>query len=87
MDIATAPREHLKINLRKLHYFTYRCAKRSIELINKRKDKVVQYIFFYPAIDDRKILSDLVNRVAWYFMNPKVSSVEVKIPVIKKLLK
>lgn len=87
MDIATSPREHLKINLRKLYYYTYLCARRIMELTNRRTDKVVQDILFYPTVSDREILSDLVNRVAWYFTNSKVSSVEVKIPVTEKLLK
>lgn len=53
--------------------------------ISKNKKSVVKNVFFYPIVKDTTILSDLMNRVSWYFPESPYSNVNVFILTDDKL--
>lgn len=87
MSVATAPRERLKINIRKTIDFFYRGIRKILRLITKNKEKVIRRVIYYPVVTDEKILADLVNRVAWYLPDSVFSQVDIVIPVDARMAK
>lgn len=81
MNIATSPRQHIKIGIRKISYFFYAGIKRIVSTLKRNNDKDVHNVLYYPVVRDKETLADLVNRVIWYFPADALSNVRVRIPV------
>ncbi len=87
VSIATAPREHLKINVRKGIDFFYRSVRKTAKVVTKYEEKVIRRVIYYPVVTDEKVLADLVNRAAWYLPDFAFSQVEIVIPVDVRITK
>jgi hypothetical protein len=57
-----------------------------IQSMSKRDDYVIREIVYFPVVHDTTTLSDLVNRISWYFPQSAYSNVEVYILVDQNLL-
>jgi hypothetical protein len=71
--------------LRLLVYSYYGIAK-VLKSLTGNTERVVRQVIYYPAVNDKATLADLVNRISWYFPQSSFSQVEVSIIVDKKLL-
>ena len=87
MNVATAPRERFKINIRKKIDFFYRSVRKILRVITKNKEKVLRQVMYYPVVTDEKVLADLINRVAWYLPDSAFSQVDIVIPVGDRVAK
>jgi len=81
VNIATSPRQHFKIGTRKFSYYFYAGIKRVVSALKRNYDKDVRNVLYYPVVEDKETLADLVNRAVWYFPASVFSNVRVRIPV------
>lgn len=81
MSVATAPRNILQIQSRRIFNFGLSLARFSVKKIFG--DPKPQKILINPSIDKVEDLGDILNRIAWYIPNPKVN---VYIPYKQKML-
>jgi hypothetical protein len=86
MNVATDPRERLKINLRKITAYGYYGAGKMLRSLGKNDERVIRHIIYYPTVKDIATLSDLANRASWYLPQSEFSQVKVSIPVDAELL-
>jgi len=79
--------KHYNPNIQKMIAYSYYGVGKLMKKIKIQKDgRVIQNVLYYPAVKDIETLSDLVNRISWYFPESVLSQPEVSIAVDTKLL-
>ncbi|MCL0102754.1 hypothetical protein M1N93_02185 [Dehalococcoidia bacterium] len=86
MNVATAPKERFKINIRKIIAYGYYGMGKVLRSQAGDDGKVIRHVIYYPAVKDVATLADLVNRISWYFPQSPFSQVKVSVVVDPKLL-
>ncbi len=64
MNIATAPRERFKINMRKIIAYGYYGVGRVLRSLGRDNGKPIRRVLYYPTVKDVASLADLVNRAS-----------------------
>ncbi len=75
-----------KANIRKMTAYGYYGFGKLMKLKTQKAGRVIQNVLYYPAVKDTETLSDLVNRISWYFPESILSKNKVSIAVDTKLL-
>lgn len=86
MNVATAPRERRKINMRKMLAYAYYGTGKALRSLTGDDKRVIRQVIYYPMVKDTATLADLVNRISWYLPHSNFSKVEVSVLVDETLL-
>ena len=79
MNVATAPRERIKINMRKIMAYGYYGMGKVLKSLGGDAGRVIRHVIYYPVVKDIGTLADLVNRISWYLPQSDFSKVKVSI--------
>lgn len=78
--------KQLMIKALRMLVYSYYGVGKIIKSLARDGENIIRHVSYYPVVRDITTLSDLVNRISWYFPKSASSNVEVSILVDKSLL-